>query len=80
MAAPPKRLLDNTVKLGFGYAVGTGTVGNVVIYTHGKGIGLLENHSHIFAKLVYIERKNILVLIFDLAGHLNPGDKIVHTV
>ena len=62
-------------------AVGSGTVGDVVIDAHGKWIRLLENHAHPFPEKVHIHiLVNILAVQKDLSLDAAALHQIVHPV
>ena len=63
-----------------GNAVGTGTVGNIIVNAHGKWVGFLEHHAHFLAQIVYIGIENILTIVCNLTGDLHRGNQVVHPV
>ena len=78
-----ERLLDDLVKLGLvPDAVGSRSVGDVVVNAHRERIGLLEHHADVLAEVVDVNLGivDVLAAVADLALDAGAGDKIVHSV
>ena len=62
--------------------MGVRAVGDIVVYAHGKGVGLLENHSYLPAELIHVccQVEYVGVPVFHAACYLNVGYEVVHAV
>ena len=61
--------------------MGAGAVGDVVVYAHGKGIGLLKHHAHPLAQQVHVHAAvNIRLVQQHLPGDAAALHQVVHPV
>ena len=78
-----KRLLYDFIKFHLACdTVCTRTISNIIVNAHREGIWLLEHHTNVTAKLVYIHIliEYIATVIANLARDFYNRDKVVHAV
>ena len=67
----------------FAHAVGARAVGDVVVYAHGEGVGLLEHHAYLAAQArdVHVLAVDVLAVIAaPRRSMLHAGHQVVHAV